>query len=92
MTLYCFFLFTHEQPGLTVHQIPYIVGEAPSNLLLKHFTPSKWQSRIIITWGICLMTHAAVHNKGGLYATRFLLGLVCYPISSSWNLHAYQYL
>lgn len=28
------------------------------------------------------MLHAAVHNKGGLYATRFLLGLVRYPISS----------
>lgn len=24
------------------------------------------------------MLHAAVHNKGGLYATRFLLGLVRY--------------
>ncbi|PNP57217.1 hypothetical protein THARTR1_02747 [Trichoderma harzianum] len=58
-----------------LYYIPYIVGEAPSNLLLKYFTPSKWQSRIIITWGICLMLHAAVHNKGGLYATRFLLGL-----------------
>ncbi|KAL6699411.1 major facilitator superfamily domain-containing protein [Trichoderma pleuroticola] len=61
-----------------LYYIPYIVGEAPSNLLLKYFTPSKWQSRIIITWGICLMLHAAVHNKGGLYATRFLLGLVAF--------------
>ncbi|PON27785.1 hypothetical protein TGAM01_v203552 [Trichoderma gamsii] len=58
-----------------VYYVPYIIGEAPSNLLLKYFTPSKWQSRIIVTWGICLMLHAAVHNKGGLYATRFFLGL-----------------
>lgn len=63
---------------LTYDKIPYIIGEAPSNLLLKYFTPSKWQSRIIVTWGICLMLHAAVHNKGGLYATRFFLGLVCF--------------
>ncbi|KAJ2980697.1 hypothetical protein NQ176_g2476 [Zarea fungicola] len=58
-----------------VYYIPYIVGEAPSNLLLKYFTPSKWQSRILISWGVFLMLHAAVKNKGGLFATRFLLGL-----------------
>ncbi|UKZ61444.1 uncharacterized protein TrAtP1_002709 [Trichoderma atroviride] len=58
-----------------VYYIPYIIGETPSNILLKYFTPSKWQSRIIVTWGICLMLHAAVHNKGGLYTTRFFLGL-----------------
>ncbi|TQS32612.1 hypothetical protein Golomagni_07070, partial [Golovinomyces magnicellulatus] len=58
-----------------VYYVPYIVGEAPSNLLLKYFTPSKWQSRIMIGWGIFLMCHAAVKNKSGLFATRFLLGL-----------------
>ena len=58
-------------------QIPYIVLEAPSNLLLKKFSPSRWQSRIMITWGIALMCNAAVKNKGGLYTTRFFLGLVC---------------
>jgi hypothetical protein len=62
----------------TSDKIPYIIGEAPSNLLLKYFTPSKWQSRIIVMWGAFLMLHAAVHNKGGLYATRFFLGLVCF--------------
>ncbi|KAJ5438112.1 uncharacterized protein N7458_009110 [Penicillium daleae] len=58
-----------------LYYIPYIVLEAPSNLLLKRFSPSKWQSRIMITWGAVLMCNAAVKNKGGLYATRFLLGV-----------------
>ncbi|KAL4905918.1 hypothetical protein BDW74DRAFT_167564 [Aspergillus multicolor] len=58
-----------------LYYIPYIVLEAPSNLLLKRFSPSKWQSRIMVSWGICLMCNAAVKNKGGLYATRFLLGV-----------------
>jgi hypothetical protein len=31
----------------------------------------------MITWGIVLMCNAAVKNKGGLYAMRFLLGVVC---------------
>ncbi|KAL3431398.1 major facilitator superfamily domain-containing protein [Aspergillus tetrazonus] len=57
-----------------LYYIPYIVLEAPSNLLLKRFSPSKWQSRIMISWGIFLMCNAAVKNKSGLYATRFLLG------------------
>ena len=59
-----------------LYYIPYIIGEAPSNLLLKRFSPSKWQSRIMLGWGIALLLHACVTNKGGLYATRFLLGLV----------------
>ncbi|KAJ5548544.1 hypothetical protein N7513_005778 [Penicillium frequentans] len=58
-----------------LYYIPYIVLEAPSNLLLKRFSPSKWQSRIMVSWGIVLMCNAAVKNKGGLFTTRFLLGL-----------------
>ncbi|KAL4964475.1 major facilitator superfamily domain-containing protein [Aspergillus stella-maris] len=58
-----------------LYYVPYIVLEAPSNLLLKQFSPSKWQSRIMVSWGIFLMCNAAVKNKGGLYATRFLLGV-----------------
>lgn len=57
-------------------QIPYIVAEAPSNLLIKRFSPSKWQARIIISWGIVLACHCAVTNKEGLYTARFFLGLV----------------
>ncbi|KAJ5310399.1 Amidase [Penicillium atrosanguineum] len=58
-----------------LYYVPYILFEAPSNLLLKRFSPSKWQSRIMISWGIILMCNAAVKNKGGLFTTRFLLGL-----------------
>jgi hypothetical protein len=43
----------------------------------------------MISWGIALMCNAAVKNKGGLYATRFLLGVVrSLPIGlmiSEWN-------
>ncbi|KAL4885953.1 major facilitator superfamily domain-containing protein [Aspergillus karnatakaensis] len=67
---------SNEYNLITVlYYVPYIVLEAPSNLLLKRFSPSKWQSRIMITWGAVLMGNAAVKNKGGLYATRFLLGV-----------------
>ncbi|TRX87827.1 hypothetical protein FHL15_011286 [Xylaria flabelliformis] len=61
--------------NLDVDNIPYIVGEAPSNLLLKWFSPSRWQSRIMISWGIVLALHVPIVNKQGLYAVRFFLGL-----------------
>lgn len=60
----------------TLYYIPYIVAEAPSNLLIKRLLPSRWQSRIMVTWGIALACHAAVTNKEGLYIARFFLGLV----------------
>ncbi|KUJ09089.1 pantothenate transporter [Mollisia scopiformis] len=59
----------------TLYYIPYIIAEAPSNLLVKKVLPSRWQSRIMVTWGIALCCHAAVKNKEGLYTARFFLGL-----------------
>lgn len=39
-------------------------------------TPRHWQSRIVLSWGAVLACHAAVHNKEGLYAARFFLGMM----------------
>lgn len=58
------------------YQIPYIIAEAPSNLFLKRLLPSRWLSRIMISWGIVTCCHAAVKNSQGLYAARFFLGLM----------------
>ncbi|KAJ4401495.1 hypothetical protein N0V91_007929 [Didymella pomorum] len=60
----------------TIYYIPYIVAEAPSNLLIKRVLPSRWQSRIMITWGISTACHAAAASKSGLYTARFFLGLM----------------
>lgn len=59
----------------SIYFISYIVFEVPSNLLQKRLTPRLWQSRIMLTWGIVLACHAAVQNKQGLYALRFILGM-----------------
>ncbi|KAI0469650.1 major facilitator superfamily domain-containing protein [Xylariaceae sp. FL0804] len=58
-----------------VYTVPYIVAEIPSNLLLKKTLPSRWQFRIMATWGITTAATAAVSNLAGLYAVRFFLGL-----------------
>lgn len=39
-------------------------------------TPRLFQTRIVLSWGVVLACHAAVTNKQGLWALRFLLGLV----------------
>lgn len=39
-------------------------------------SPRWFQTRIVFSWGVVLACHAAVKNKEGLYALRFLLGLV----------------
>ncbi|CAG9988296.1 unnamed protein product [Clonostachys byssicola] len=68
---------TSDQFGMVtvLYTVPYIVAEIPSNLLLKKFKPSRWQSRIMFSWGLVTACTAAVSNLGGLYACRFLLGL-----------------
>ncbi|KAK8149784.1 hypothetical protein G3M48_005537 [Beauveria asiatica] len=76
------------------YYIPYIVGEAPSNLLLKYFSPSKWQSRIMIGWGIFLICHVPVKNICGNTAG-ILGGLLAYgfdTISGAGGLSGWQWL
>ncbi|KAH7325632.1 major facilitator superfamily transporter [Stachybotrys elegans] len=55
--------------------VPYVLMEFPSNILLKYFSPSKWISRIMVSWGIVTVCTAAVTTYGGLLAVRILLGL-----------------
>lgn len=49
--------------------------EFPSNIMLKYFSPSKWISRIMVSWGIITICTAAVSSYGGLLVVRFFLGL-----------------
>ncbi|KAJ5915143.1 hypothetical protein N7454_011255 [Penicillium verhagenii] len=60
----------------SVFTIAYIIFEAPSNLLLKKMTPRLWQTRIFLSWGIVLGCQAAVQNRQGLLALRFLLAIL----------------
>ncbi|GAA6062885.1 hypothetical protein JCM10212_002107 [Sporobolomyces blumeae] len=53
--------------------IPYVLLEFPSNIALKYFTPSKWISRIMISWGIVTICTAAVSSYTGLLICRVFL-------------------
>ncbi|KAK2732143.1 major facilitator superfamily transporter [Colletotrichum kahawae] len=45
---------TSDQFGMItiLYTVPYILAEIPSNLVLKRISPSRWQSRIMITWAL----------------------------------------
>ncbi|KLT46581.1 high-affinity nicotinic acid transporter [Cutaneotrichosporon oleaginosum] len=61
--------------ALSIFYYPYMFFEPVSTLALKAFTPRKWMSRIMLTWGIISMCQGATQNYAGLLACRFFLGL-----------------
>ncbi|GJJ10303.1 hypothetical protein Clacol_004529 [Clathrus columnatus] len=48
--------------------------EVPSNLVLRKFTPRRWISFLMVSWGLVQIGMGLVTNVQGLYVTRFLLG------------------
>ncbi|KXT14856.1 hypothetical protein AC579_4089 [Pseudocercospora musae] len=69
----------------------YILMQVPSNMFLAKLRPSIYLPACMIVWGVISTCTGAVQSSGGLYATRFLLGVVeaaYYPgslfVLSSW--------
>ncbi|KAK4235575.1 major facilitator superfamily domain-containing protein [Achaetomium macrosporum] len=62
--------------ALSIFFIPYVLGEVPSNMLLKNFKhPSYYLGMLVLLWGIIMTCTGFVQNFSGLVAVRFLLGL-----------------
>ncbi|KAF9586550.1 hypothetical protein BGW38_002307 [Lunasporangiospora selenospora] len=61
--------------ALSIFYIGYVIGEVPSNMMLRKFGPRKWIPIVIFLWGTIMMAMAAVKSAAGLYASRFFLGL-----------------
>ena len=70
-------------------EVPYIIAEAPSNLLLKGVRPSIWQARIMVRWTITPLARLAL-TVTDILGYRSLLscrcvkqtGSICRPILS----------
>ncbi|KAI1340233.1 major facilitator superfamily domain-containing protein [Xylariaceae sp. FL0016] len=60
--------------GLAVFYATYIVGEIPSNLILKKLTPSVWLPCLAFFWGIIAMSTGFIQNFSHFVAVRALLG------------------
>ncbi|KAJ5128414.1 hypothetical protein N7448_002133 [Penicillium atrosanguineum] len=67
---------TSDQYNLvtTLYYVPYILAEAPSNLLLKGARPSVWQARIMVSQ-LKFISFEFSRLTDGLYIVRFFLGL-----------------
>ncbi|KXS17808.1 MFS general substrate transporter [Gonapodya prolifera JEL478] len=63
------------QLAISIFFVGYIVLEIPSNLMIQRVGPSKWLSRIIVSWGIVALCMGFVQNRAGLIVTRFMLGI-----------------
>lgn len=77
---------------------PYVIFEFPSNIALvrgvvvpdvlltgrmKYFTPSKWISRIMVSWGIVTICTSAVSTYNGLIICRYAAMLPSLGLLSS---------
>ncbi|RDW89758.1 hypothetical protein BP6252_01790 [Coleophoma cylindrospora] len=76
---------------LSIFSYSYMVFEPPNTLLLKYFRPSRWMFILILTWGICACSVAAVQNFTGMMVEGLpaiilsviaLFGLPDYPQSA----------
>ncbi|GAA5962166.1 hypothetical protein JCM3765_003882 [Sporobolomyces pararoseus] len=54
---------------------PYMVSEPICTFFLRPASPSRWLSRIMVSWAVVMCTMACVKNYGGLITCRVLLGL-----------------
>ncbi|KIK65241.1 hypothetical protein GYMLUDRAFT_39605 [Collybiopsis luxurians FD-317 M1] len=61
--------------ALTITYVPLIVGDLPSNLMLKAVGPNYLLSTLLTLWGIVTTLQGVVKSYSGLLACRFFLGL-----------------
>ncbi|KAL1920358.1 uncharacterized protein VTP21DRAFT_735 [Calcarisporiella thermophila] len=62
------------QTCLSIFYVGYVLGEIPSNIVMRRWKPSVWLAIIMIAWGTIGACMAAVQNFAGLATTRILLG------------------
>jgi MFS family permease len=60
---------------LSIFSYSYMIFEPTNTLLLKVFRPSRWMFVLILAWGICACSVAAVQNFAGMMCARFAIGL-----------------
>lgn len=61
------------------YYIPYIIAETPSNLMIKYFKPSVWQSRITVRFPSTARV-SSVDEMIDFLGTSPLLSCSCYEL------------
>ena len=60
---------------LSIFSYSYLIFEPTNTLLLRKFRPSRWMFVLILGWGICACSVAAVESFRGMMCVRFAIGL-----------------
>jgi MFS family permease len=60
---------------LSIFSYSYLIFEPSNTLLLKKFRPSRWMFVLILGWGICACSVAAVQDFKGMMIVRFTIGM-----------------
>jgi MFS transporter, ACS family, tartrate transporter len=60
--------------GAGIMFVTYMLGEAPSNLVLVRVGARRWIARIMVTWGLLACAMALVSGTKSFYTVRALLG------------------
>lgn len=61
--------------SLTIFFISYAGFEPLTNILIKKWSPRVFFTAIILAWGAIMTLMGVVHNKAGLLACRWFLGI-----------------
>jgi MFS family permease len=69
-----------------IFYLGFICGAYPAIVMAQRYPIERVIFGIVILWGVCLMTTAAVQNYQGLYAQRFFLGMLESGVSPAWML------
>ncbi|KAK6462411.1 major facilitator superfamily domain-containing protein [Scheffersomyces coipomensis] len=59
-----------------LYYVGYIIFDVPMNLIMTRVSPQSWLARIIITVGLVYSFYHILTNNQGLFAVRFISGLV----------------
>jgi MFS family permease len=67
---------TNEQfsTAVSIFYATYVVSETPWAVLLKKLTPRLLLTGLAVIWSLVTIFSGFIHNIGGLYATRLILG------------------
>lgn len=56
-------------------QVPYVLLEVPSNMILERVDARRWLARIVTTWGAIATLMTFIHSFEALVVARLLLGV-----------------
>ena len=65
---------TQFSTAVSIFYATYVTFETPGAVLMKKVTPKLMLTTLCIVWSLTTIFTGFIHNVGGLYATRLILG------------------